>query len=87
MSLLYVRPIAGVRSAHPNSPLRQGGTNDAQVERQEAVLADVLRAAVPAMDDTTRAVVQNAQGKCPAAHGQPRPTALTRKTRCLRAMR
>ena len=32
------------------------------MERQGKVLADVLRAAVPAMDDTTRAVVQNAQG-------------------------
>ena len=29
----------------------------------KALLRDVLRAAVPAMDDTTRAVVQNAQGK------------------------
>ena len=29
----------------------------------KAILKDVLRAAVPAMDDTTRAVVQNAQGK------------------------
>ena len=29
----------------------------------KAMLKDVLRAAVPAMDDTTRAVVQNAQGK------------------------
>ena len=29
----------------------------------KALLKDVLRAAVPAMDDTTRAVVQNAQGK------------------------
>ena len=29
----------------------------------KALLKDVLRAAVPAMNDTTRAVVQNAQGK------------------------
>ena len=29
----------------------------------KALLRDVLRAAVPAMDDTTRAVVQNAQGR------------------------
>ena len=29
----------------------------------KALLRDVLRAAVPAMDDTTRAVVQSAQGR------------------------
>ena len=29
----------------------------------KTILKDVLRAAVPAMDDTTRAVVQNAQSK------------------------
>ena len=35
------------------------------------MLKDVLRAAVPAMDDTTRAVVQNAQGKVRRRTGQP----------------
>ena len=29
----------------------------------DAIIQKVLRAAVPAMDDTTRAVVQNAQGR------------------------
>ena len=47
----------------------------------KALLQDVLKAAVPAMNDTTRAVVQNAQGKVRRRLARGTwPTASTRKT-------